>query len=325
MSGIGIGLPRGTEALALDLAAGIWEMLLNNVVGLSILVIFGAALLTAFLRSRATDRCLKDFHRFHVTLERKDGKHIWGTLRVYSSGLELIYREPRQDPSGHIEASYIVYGTQYAEIVRGLYRFHDELTPANQRRRRRSARRTYRPNVFRRLGRWTRNILNTLRDAVVQSMSVVVGQLKKTHPGSAILAGQGKPILGVGSEVIGVAGNAFDPILERYVGKRVVLQVQTADEVIEYPGILKDYTAKFLEVLNIPVLAHGHDVPQPPAAAVLRQPGAAAPHAPHKAASPARPAEDETRPADIVVPRTVAVIRHAGPPERLGWRAFLGL
>jgi len=325
VNGMVVGIGRGTETLALDLAAGIWETLLNNVVGLSILVIFGGALLTAFLRSRARDRCLKDFHRFHVTLERKDGKHIWGTLRVYGSGFELVYREPRQDPSGHIEASYIVYGSQYGEIVQALYRFHDQLTPANQRRRRRSARRTYRPNVFRRLGRKMRNLLNTLRDAVVQSMSVVVGQLKKAHPGATVLAGQDKRILGVGSELVGVAGNAFDPILERYVGKRVVLQVQTADKVIEYPGILKDYTADFLEVLNIPVLAHGHDVAQPPSAAVLRQPGAAAPHSPPKAASPAPPAEDKTRPADIVVPRTVAVIRHAGPPERLGWRAFLGL
>jgi len=295
--------------------AGIWDALLNHVVGLSILVIFGAALLTAFLRSRARDRCLRDFHGFHVTLERKDGKLIWGRLHVYSSGFELVYRQPRRDAGGHVEASYIVYGSQYG-AMRGLYRFHDELTPANQTRRRRSARRTYRRSLFRRLGRKGRNVLNTLRDAVVQSMGVVMGQLKKAGPGPAVLAGQDKRILGVGTELVGVAGNAFDPILERYVGKRVVLQVQTAEAVIEYPGILKDYTSDFLEVLNIPV-RRGSAA----AAEEVDPEGSGA-----SGAGPVAPAgEIEARPADIVVARTVALIRHAGAPERLGWRAFLGL
>ena len=303
-------------------AGGLGELLLNNVVGLSILVIFAAALVTAFLRSRARDRCLKDFHGFNVTLERKDGKLIWGELRVYSSGFELLYRKPRQDPAGHVEASYIVYGSQVGNMVRALYRFHSELTPANQRRRRRSARRTYRPTLFRWLGRRFRNALNTLRDAVVQSLGVVMGQVKKAHPGSSLLA-QDQRLLGVGKELVGVAGNAFDPILERYVGKRVVVQIESGRGTVEYPGILKDYTADFLEVLNVPVRGPAAAVKPPPEGAEGAGGSEEAPGAGTERA------DEETPPAprlaDIVLPRAVALVRHAGPRERLDWRTFLGL
>jgi len=346
-------------------ATGLKDAVLNNVVGLTVLGIFVAALVTAVLRARARDRCLNDFRRFHVTMDRKDGKRIWGVLRVYGTGFELIYRTPRQDPAGHIEASHIVYASQY-DGLDALYRFHDQLTPENIERRRRSARRTYRPNLFRWLGRRIRNMLNTLRDALVQALGVVIGQVKKAGPGGAqAFAASDKQFVGVGSELVNAAANAFDPILERYVGKRIVFEMHTADGQREYPGILKDYTTDFLEVLNVRVRrrvtvpADGVDVE--PAAGVSAQqdggalvltnggaaparvvqvtgegwsrevdaviaPGASWSAAPEGEGGPAGSAVVEiTRAADLVVPRSVGVVRHAGPLVRVSWRAFVGL
>lgn len=54
--------------------AEFFHFILENALLLTLLFIFGGAFLTAFLRSRAKDRCLKHFHGYRVNVEKKD-KH----------------------------------------------------------------------------------------------------------------------------------------------------------------------------------------------------------------------------------------------------------
>ena len=53
------------------------SLLLDNVVALTIVFIFASAIMGAFLKTRARDRCLKDFHRYHITVEDKLGDAAW--------------------------------------------------------------------------------------------------------------------------------------------------------------------------------------------------------------------------------------------------------
>src|SRR5438045_4076209 len=57
----------------------------------TILFIFLTAIVTAVVAKWARDKCLKLFHGFHVTLERNRGQTIWGQLKVFSSGVEVVY------------------------------------------------------------------------------------------------------------------------------------------------------------------------------------------------------------------------------------------
>ena len=61
--------------------------------------IFAATLVGAYVRSRRRDVCLRCFEGFHVTLERADGKIIWGRdgTRIFWSGhfaTGIPYRMP---------------------------------------------------------------------------------------------------------------------------------------------------------------------------------------------------------------------------------------
>ena len=59
----------------------------------------------------------------------------------------------------------------------------------------------------------------------------------------------------IGQTILGVAGNAYEPLLERHIGKPVVLQMQTpaSDDKtpIDVPGYLADYTETYLAVFNV--------------------------------------------------------------------------
>ena len=46
-------------------------------------------------------------------------------------------------------------------------------------------------------------------------------------------------------------GTSYEPLLERYIGHRVILEVLKGDAVIKYAGVLKDYTAEFIEVMDV--------------------------------------------------------------------------
>ena len=54
--------------------------------------------------------------------------------------------------------------------------------------------------------------------------------------------------------MLGAAANAYEPILERHIGKRVVLELKAAGEnasPIELPGYLVEYSEKYVAVFNV--------------------------------------------------------------------------
>ena len=87
-----------------------------------------------------------------ATLEKTDGRIIWGNLRVENTGLEFVYPTVREDSDGHSESSYILYKYEYANI-QAVIRFHDKLSEKNKRERQKELKRTYHPTLMRRLRR----------------------------------------------------------------------------------------------------------------------------------------------------------------------------
>ncbi len=219
---------------------------MDYVVPITVGFIFLAALVGTFVSRRARDVCLRDFEDFQTTIELPGGKLLWGLLEVFPKSLHLMYARPHQDAEGHIETSYLILSDELSKVV-GLRRYHDELTPENQERRRRDIRRTHNPSPMRRARRKARNFINTFRDAFAQSLGAVLAQAKKG--GGAVLA-QDKQLTQIGQTVLGASANAFEPLLERYIGRRAVAEELRDDVWIEHPGVLKEYTSGWIELLD---------------------------------------------------------------------------
>jgi len=213
-----------------------------------------------------------------VTLEESSGKRIWGQLRVENTGLELIYPAKQKDADGHDETSYILYKYEYPNIS-ALIRFHDELSQENRKRRQEELKRTYHPTPLRRLKRKTLNVFKTLRDSVLEVLNVLISQAKKATPAGSVLSSQDKYVTQMKQELVGAVGTSFEPLLEKYIGHKVVLELTKADKIFECCGVLKDYTAEFIELMDVDYKAQQ---------------------------------EQASRKADLVVLRKYGIVRHLG-------------
>ena len=248
----------------------------ESATAITILFIIFAAGVGAFIRKRSRDKCLRDFEKNMVTLEQKSGKTIWGKLRVENTGLEFIYLEKHKDEEGHDETSYILYKYEYPEIL-AVIRFHDMLSEQNKKAREKELKRTYHPGFWRRLKRRILNVFRTVRDSIVEIVNLLISQAKKATPAGKVLTSQDKYVSQMKQELMASAGTSFEPLLERYIGNKVVLEMIKGDKVLEYCGVLKDYTAEFIEIMDV---NYAPELGQP------------------------------TRKADLVVPRNHSLIRH---------------
>jgi hypothetical protein len=245
---------------------------------ITIIFIVLATVIAAFIRRRSRDKCLKDFANNMVTLEETSGKTIWGKLRVENTGLEFVYSAKHEDQQGHHETSYILYKYEYPNMA-VLVRYHDQLSERNKKEREKELKRTYHPTLMRRLKRKIANIFKTVRDSVMEVINLLISMAKKATPAGAVLTSQDKYVTQMKQELMGSVGTSYEPLLERYIGNRVVLELIRDETVFEYCGVLKEYTADFIEVMDVDYEAKG---------------------------------DEPAKKADLIVPRNYAVIRHLG-------------
>ena len=271
----------------------VWNVILNNVLALTILIIILTSIVSAFIRQRSRDRCLHDFENYFVTLIMKNGRTINGKLKLYSSGMELKFKEPLNN-----KYSYIVSYAELERDMQALHRYHWDLTPKNMKQREKSIKKTYRPNIIRRTRRSLRNIVNTLRDAFNKSLTLFIGSM-----GNRIAGGRAtQDMTSVGTSLVDMFVNAYDSVLEKYIGRKIVVQIEENGKFNEYEGVLKEYTAKYMELLNVK-----YDFTGDRGKNTLKR--------------------DLKKPVyiDIIAPRSVMKIRYGGKPERLSLRDMFGL
>lgn len=259
-----------------DQNVSVFVNFISNPVVITILFIMISTFVGAFIKGRNKDKCLKAYNGFIVTLEDVKGKHIWGRLDVEATGMELTYTNAHDDTDGHVESSYILYKYEYGNIS-AVVRFHDYLSEQGKKDRDAELERAYHPNWLRRTWRKTLNVFKTIRDAIMEVSNVLMSQAKKTTGAGSMLTTQDKYVSQMKNEVIGSVDTSYEPLLEKYIGHRVVAEFLHKDQPVEMVGVLKDYTAEFLEMLDVQYWTGK---------------------------------EDNRKKADVILPRKRAVIRH---------------
>ncbi len=249
----------------------------STVFYVTLLFIFLTALITTVATKWSRDKCLKIFDGYRVTLERARGHTIWGTLKVFPTGIEIIYDNPFIDPRGRQKNSSLLYQAELDTQVHALLRFdpddqeiHPDApggeTPLGEaqfhkrmrklrRRRLRQVRGSFNPGPIRRMWRGLRNFINTLRDAFNAAIGAAVSQMQRTSPAGGVMASQGSAVTSIGQTLVGQLANAYEPLLEQYIGQPVILDVTDPidpnNAVVEYIGYLADYTQQFIAVMNV--------------------------------------------------------------------------
>ncbi|MEZ4771065.1 MAG: hypothetical protein R2844_21925 [Caldilineales bacterium] len=215
---------------------------------ITLAVILAATLIGSYLRSSRRDQALKDFDGFHVTVEKKNNHIMWGEMHVYSTGFELMYRSDVQDDN-HLETSYILYRDEFPDI-QAIYRYTRGLNDELRRKRASEMEKAFHPGLLRRFARSFQNFMSTATDSMGEVFGLVIGQTRK--PAKTVITETSQTYLtGIGKDVVGYVGNNYDPLLERYVGTRVVAEVVEDEAVHEHVGVLKEYSSDFIELLDV--------------------------------------------------------------------------
>ncbi len=230
---------------------GWWQLVSDNVLGITIIFLLLSAIISAVIKNRKRDRVLKEFEDFPVELELADGKKVWGGLRVYPNGIEIVYKERKDDKGGHVEESFFLHQAEFS-VIRSLVRPIDVLSPGEKRRRKKELLRYIHPTFYRRSKRFLLIQISILRDAIVQVFSLIIGKAKSVGTGTvgSLIETQSAHITNIGSTVIGSVSLMNDPILESLFGQAVVIEVKDNDEWREIHGFLKEYSADFLVLLR---------------------------------------------------------------------------
>ncbi len=242
-----------TEALLAEstTAARWWQVLLDNALALTVLVIFLTAIIAALAGAWQRDKCLKLMDDYHVTYLTTAGTPAWGDLVVYSRGIELRFDAPYRTRLGTTKSSSLIYEEELDRCL-AICRISSALAEDERGDRARQVTRTFTPGLLRRTLRLMRNLVNTLRDACGKSFSAILGQVSKAKP---TLAGGKGEMEALGKTLLGSVANAYEPMLERHIGRPVILRLEhPAPEKhppIELPGYLVDYTNKYLAVFNV--------------------------------------------------------------------------
>lgn len=217
---------------------------------ITIIFIILSALIAIIIRKIKKDKCLKDFRDDIVTLELLNGQQYRGEFKLKSSGIKFNYPDLIKDESQLKFLSFLLYKNEYPDI-QVLVRYHKDLTEEGKKLREKDFKKTFQPSRWRKLRRSTLNFLKIIKDAVIEIINMMTSHLSKTTPVGAAISSNDSQVNKMKNEVYSLVETSYEPLLEDYIGERVILELKRGSEWVKYNGVLKDYTAEFIELIDV--------------------------------------------------------------------------
>jgi len=222
---------------------------------ITFLFVFISAFIAVVLRKIKKDKCLKDFNKNTITLEKRDSKRVKGKVHVISTGLEFIYPQSLKDESGFCINSFLLYKTEY-QMIQLLIRYIDDMNDKEKVEREKELKKTFHPSRLRRYFRKMANFFKTIKDSLLEIFNLVSNQIGKNTAAGMLMASQDKYVDKIKNELFSTVDNSFEPLLEKYIGYRVILELNRGEKIDKYTGILKRYTGEFIELIDVDYVNH---------------------------------------------------------------------
>jgi small nuclear ribonucleoprotein (snRNP)-like protein len=217
---------------------------------ITIIFIVLSALLAVVLKKVKKDKCLKDFIDDMITIELLNGKEYKGVLNLKSSGMQFHYPELIKDENNLKYLSFLIYENEYPDI-QALVRYHKDLTEEGKKLRSEDFQKTFQPSRWLKLKRTILNFLKIIKDAIIEIINMMTNHISRTTPVGAAISSNNVQVNKMKNDVYGLVESSYEPLLEDYIGERVILELKRGNEWVEYNGVLKDYTADFIELIDV--------------------------------------------------------------------------
>ncbi len=217
---------------------------------ITLLLVLIITIISSFSRRKKRDKCLIDFKELPVTIERINGEIMAkGIMNVHNTGLELKYPKAIDRNSKFIESSYLIYKYEFDQI-QSIIIYHDELSDVAKKKRDKILKQTYRPSFFRRTKRNIQNFFKIIKDSLNDLVNALAMQFQKSSAG-AVFKTHEKLVKKINTELVESVGSEHDPLLESYIGQRVVFELIKGEKLYKYSGVLKKYTVSFIQLMDV--------------------------------------------------------------------------
>ncbi len=224
---------------------GIFE----NTFLITILFIVISTLIIAFIKRVHIDSSLKEFNDDFVHLFMHDKTESSGKLDIANTGMELLYQITDAEQNTD-EMSYIIYKAEYKNIA-FIARYAKDMNARNRAQRAKAMKKAYHPNFLRRMGRGFNNFFRTIKDALMDIFAQLSGKLTSMSGDNSTVSQSSAYTKKINQELVGTMDSSYNPILEKYIGNVVVIEVKYGDTFIKMTGVLKDYTSKYYELWDV--------------------------------------------------------------------------
>ena len=213
-------------------------------------IVVSASMVAIMMQTRKKDRGLRIFNKFHSIVGMEDGTMIWGTIKIFPNGLEIMYDKPYKS-NGLTKSSYMLYRSDIGNIL-VLMRCPENLTPGQARKLARQVNVLIKRGSLIKTYRWATNFFRRLKDAIRKIVALTIGQAYKVKQAKSYSASRSHTN-DLGDSVVNVIDdNLFEPMLEQYIGHQGVVELScpAIKEHIELSGYLIDYSDKFIALVN---------------------------------------------------------------------------
>jgi len=240
---------------------------------LSIIIISATGVIGAFIKGKQKDRCFKHFQGKLSHIIRLEKKDIWGVLKIESNCIEVRFTKKHLkniNGKDYNKSNFILYKPEFNSINK-LFYFADQLNEEEKLKRNKDLQKLLHPNFIKRLGRKIVIFFNIVKDALLEIAGAVMKKSKMSDSNKDKLIGSFKD-----NSLNNYAGESYQPIWERYIGKLVILEQIIDEKKQEYVGVLKEYSANYILLFDVYYIT-----------------------------------ENKPQKADIIFPRNNSIIRHA--------------
>ncbi|MCD6505638.1 hypothetical protein J7M22_03335 [Candidatus Poribacteria bacterium] len=244
---IGVVLPTLALAAAVSETAQdktIWRKLLDfindhTLLSGAIFVVLTTIVTTIFSLIRK-DKCLKKLRGKFVRLQLRNEQFYDGIFRLETTGIEIVSEKLRVEGK---EASFLLSG-KWKDQVHAFVRYHDVMLEHERQERDNELEKVYHPRLAVRLRRKIKVAFNTLKNALNQILTKIIGQVKsrfKAVEAQKFIEETSREALEYTVETV------YDRLIDRLVGTKVVVAAGKQ----EYEGVLADYTNEWIELMEV--------------------------------------------------------------------------
>ena len=207
---------------------------------ITILSIIVVTFLSAFIKGRKKDRCLKKINGYFIHIYNSKEKTIWGRSDVESNSIVIDF----EDNKDSVKKKFILYKSEFKNMQL-ILRLHSYLDKSQKIKRDKVLKKVLNPGIFSKMKRKLGNVFSTAKDAVTEIINLLMSSAKTMGP-MKVLSSQEKHVDRLKDDSLGnLTSNAFEPIWEKCIGKQVEVEINE-DDTLQIEGILIEYSQSYI-------------------------------------------------------------------------------